>query len=84
MAPGTSLGLFSFVFDDRLGPISFQAVFANPTDPENPLLIDGVTRAAAASPTAVPEPTTLLLVAAGLAGCRLRQRRGRQGRGDGR
>ena len=43
VAPGSSLGLFSLLFDTRVGAIAFQVVFANPIDPVNPALVDGVT-----------------------------------------
>ena len=80
VGPGSSLGLFSLVFGDRVGPIAFQVVFANPTDTENPVLVDGVTQAAVQPPAEVPEPASLILLSTGIATvtARLRRRRTRE------
>jgi hypothetical protein len=56
--PGAALPGYSFVFDYRAGNVAFDATFSNPLDPQNPVVISGVT----APSTAVPEPSTYILL----------------------
>jgi hypothetical protein len=66
LGPGLILSGFSFVFDQRIGAVPFQALFVNPADFANPLVFNGVT--SAAPDTTVPEPATMLLMTIGLGG----------------
>lgn len=70
--PGASLGGFRFIFDSRVGNIFFEALFTEPTGLEAPLIVPGVTAPAGAP---VPEPSTLLMVGAGLSGLWFLKRR---------
>jgi hypothetical protein len=65
LAPGASLGGFSFEADAQIGAIQFIASFTNPADPGNPFTYQAVTSAASSS--SVPEPSTLLLLGVGAA-----------------
>lgn len=73
IGPGQSLAGFRFVFDSQVGALPFQAVLSNPVDPQNPVVYDGVTSAAAPAP--VPEPATLLLLGTGVGSAWLSRRR---------
>jgi hypothetical protein len=64
IAPGESLGGFFFSFDYQAGALPFDVTFTNPNDPDMPEIYSGTS----SSSSAVPEPSTLLLVAVGLVG----------------
>ncbi len=66
IAPGTSLGGFSFQIDYRLGNANFEAYLTNPIDPPNPVLYSDNT-APINNLTPVPEPGTIVLLSSGLA-----------------
>jgi len=63
ISPAGSLSGFSFESNTRLASIAFDVLFVNPDDPFNPVPISGLT-----TTSAVPEPSTLLLMATGLIG----------------
>jgi hypothetical protein len=44
--PGSYLLGFNFRFDSRIGPIPFTAIFANPSDPDDPLIFFGTSEPA--------------------------------------
>ena len=76
VAPGTSLGGFSFTTDYQLGDMGFDIYLFNPTEPD-PLVIYGSTG------TPVPEPVSGLLFGTGLAGLAYaRKRSSRKNSGD--
>jgi len=68
IAPGEFLGGFIFQFDEKVGDLAFDVIFANPLDPENPIIESGST-------LPVPEPSTILLLAAGISGLGFAKRR---------
>lgn len=59
IGPGGSLTGFSFIVDGRIGDTPFEALFANPNEPFDPIVVQGVS-------AAVPEPSALLLMVAAL------------------
>jgi hypothetical protein len=65
VGPEQSLGLFAFTFSAQIGSVPFQALFTNPDDAENPIVVSGLT--APAPVTAVPEPASFVLFGTGLA-----------------
>ena len=71
IAPGTSLSGFSFMFDYQAGSLPFDVTFANPVDPDNPAMYSGISSGS----SAVPEPSTLLLLSAGITGMVLLRKR---------
>jgi hypothetical protein len=75
IAPGTSLGGFVFEFDAKLEEILFETLTANWIDPENPIYF--ADNATPGNAVPIPEPATLALVSAGLAGMGLYTRRKR-------
>jgi hypothetical protein len=75
IGPGQHLGGFSFVLDGQIGSSAFQALFANPADPFNPTVFDGLTTQAPTAPGEVPEPASLLLVGSGVGSFILGRRR---------
>lgn len=70
IAPGTSLDDFTFLFDYRAGMLPFDATFVNPIDPDNPAMFSGIS-----SPAPIPEPSSMLLLGAGMAGLLLFRKR---------
>jgi len=73
IAPGDSLGGFRFLFTTRIGDVPFTASFVNPINPNQPLVLSGTSTS-----SAVPEPMTVLLLGAGLAGVAAGSRRRRK------
>lgn len=67
VAPGASLGGFSFQFDYQAGNLPFLALLTNPFEPESPVPFSGTTAPVSA---AVPEPATLICLGIGLVGVR--------------
>jgi len=65
IAPSTSLSDFVFLFDYRAGALPFDVTMSNPNEPDYPAMYSGTS-----SPTSstVPEPSTFLLLDAGIAG----------------
>jgi hypothetical protein len=68
IAPGAYLGGFVLQFDEKVENVAFDVTFANLLDPENPITSEGTT-------TPVPEPATILLLAAGITGLGFVRRR---------
>jgi hypothetical protein len=68
IAPGTSLSGFSFLFDYQAGALPFDVTLINLADPSNPVLYSSTS-------TSVPEPSTLLLLSAGITGMVLLRKR---------
>jgi len=66
VGPGEAQSGFSLVFDSQVGRTAFQAIFTNDADPLNPLVSSGITNPASAPPGPVPEPSSLLLLSAGI------------------
>lgn len=64
LAPGGSLGGFRFEVDAQIGAVPFLVSFTNPGDPANPFTYQAVSSASSSS--SVPEPSTLLLLGAGV------------------
>jgi hypothetical protein len=62
IAPGAVLSGFVFQFNGRVGPLAFDVLFVNPTGGD-PLSYSGATSSAS---TPIPEPSTLLLLSAGV------------------
>ncbi|MBI4686296.1 MAG: PEP-CTERM sorting domain-containing protein [Nitrospirae bacterium] len=65
IAPNSSLSGFGFEFDYRAGNLLFDASLVNPSDPNNPTLLSGITLPINQS---VPEPSTIILLGSALAG----------------
>jgi hypothetical protein len=61
IAPGDSLGGFRLLFDQQVGSLGFDVLFTNVDDPGSPIPYVGV------STTVVPEPSSLLFCASGIA-----------------
>jgi hypothetical protein len=70
--PGSSLAGFVFETDVQVGNIAFELLFTNPADPDNPVVVTGTTSPLQGPGTPVPEPASVLLFAAGLAGMGVR------------
>ena len=68
IAPGAFLSGFVFRFDEQVGDLAFNVLLANPSDSSNPLTDSGTT-------VPVPEPATILLLAAGIGGLGFAKRR---------
>lgn len=62
---GSSLSGFTLTFDAQVGDLAYQAMFTNPDDPEFPVFAEGITHVPTV-PATVPEPGSVLLVAAGI------------------
>jgi hypothetical protein len=75
IGPGQHRAGFSFVLDGQISSSAFEVLFANPADPSNPTVFDGLTTQAPSDPSAVPEPASLLLVGSGIGTFILRRRR---------
>jgi hypothetical protein len=67
IAPGAFLDGFVFQFDQQVGAMVFEALFADPSGGD-PFVFNGTT-------TPVPEPATILLLAAGISGLGFVRRR---------
>jgi hypothetical protein len=61
IGPGGLLTGFRFVLDGQIGNAAFQMLFADPNEPFDPIIFEGV-----AAPMTVPEPASLLLAGVGL------------------
>jgi hypothetical protein len=72
IAPGTSLSDFVFQFDYQAGALPFDATLFNPNDPDNPTMYSDTS---SGTTSAVPEPSTCLLLGAGIAGFGLFRKR---------
>ncbi len=72
IAPGSTLQGFTFLFAEPVGPATFAASFIDPLKPDQPIILTGT-----ATETAVPEPSTglLLILGACLTGADMRRRR---------
>jgi hypothetical protein len=64
--------------DYRAGNLPFEVLFANPNDPNSPEIFSGITASEGASPAPVPEPSTILLLSAGIGGLLFARRRVRE------
>jgi hypothetical protein len=74
LAPGASLSGLSFTLDYQAGNLAFDVYFTNPTDPDQfPLPYAGRTTPEGSTP--VPEPSTMLLLSAGIGGLLFARRR---------
>ncbi|MBI4686970.1 MAG: PEP-CTERM sorting domain-containing protein [Nitrospirae bacterium] len=65
IAPNSSLSGFGVEFDYRAGMLLFDASLVNPSDPDNPTIVNGETLPLNQS---VPEPSTIVLLGSALAG----------------
>jgi hypothetical protein len=72
IAPGASLSDFVFLFDYRAGALPFDVLLWNTNDPDNPAMYSGTS---SGTTSAVPEPSTLLLLSAGITGMVLLRKR---------
>jgi hypothetical protein len=71
IAPGQSLSGFEFLFETALGDIPFTYSFTDPTQPDQPLILSGISTAA----SEVPEPSCIVLIAITLMGALFFRRR---------
>jgi len=74
IGPGSFLSAFNFIFDQRIGPIPFDATLANPNDIDNPVVYSGTSRPASPA-SQVPEPSAIMLISMGLVGVGLVRKR---------
>ena len=66
VSPGASLAGFVLKFDFQAGNLPFEVLFTNPEDQDSPALFAGTT--SPLGPPPMPGPSSLILIALGLAG----------------
>lgn len=73
IGPGASLGGFVLQFDAQVADLAYEAMIENPLDFFEPVILTGT--ATDTSQIPVPEPSTLVLLCAGLVGITMVRRR---------